>query len=702
MSQQHTVRNPFSGSFTLWEHLRAYLSGLLDRYRFPEEFVIVSTAILVGLGTGFAAVIFVWLLEQINQISHFSIERLGIVAGLLLPMGVAGFVVGTIVQRWASEVKGSGVPDVMEAVAVQSGRIRPRVVVAKLVASSLTIGTGGSAGREGPIVQVGSAWGSTVGQLLRFSDARVRTLVACGAAAGIAATFNAPIAGSIFAMEVILGSFTVRYFGAVVISSVTAGVISRIFLSSDPAFIVPAYPLHHLGELPIYVVLGGLAAVVAVLFTRMRFFAEDLFDTWHVSLPVKAALGMILTGLVGLLVPGRAVLGSGLELLGEAIAQNFQISLGMMAVLLVFKIVATVLTLGTGNSGGIFAPSLFVGAALGGMVGTVAHQFWPTVAVNPGAYAIVGMAAVFAGAARAPITAVLIVFEMSGDYHLILPLMLATVLATLIAELIFKESIYTLNLRRKGISLERGRDLDILQSVTVNEVMQHNVVTIPRDMTLVELSDRFARTHSHGYLVRNADGSLWGIVTVSDLDRAVADERPRKTTVDEIGVPREQLVVTTPDETIGQTLSLMGVRGLGRLPVVAPDAPNKLLGLIRREDIARAYNIALARRAELQHRTKRAQLRNIDDTEFVDLVLKPEDRAVGKTLQQISATLPQDCILISVRRQGKILIPHGNTTFQEGDDITAFVSCKDYGKLRHCLQQTPNPESGQATHAPTS
>ncbi len=211
-------------------------------------------------------------------------------------MGVAGLAVGVIIARFASEAKGHGVPEVMEAVAMRGGRIRARVAAAKVVASALTIGTGGSAGREGPIVQVGSALGSTLGQMLRFSDERVITLVACGAAAGIAATFNAPIAGAIFALEVILGSFTVRYFGAVVISSVTASVVSQIFLSERQIFTVPAYPLNHLGEMPIYVVLGILSALVAILFIRVLYFAEDLFDSWRVPLPVRTTVGMVLTG----------------------------------------------------------------------------------------------------------------------------------------------------------------------------------------------------------------------------------------------------------------------------------------------------------------------------------------------------------------------------------------------------------------------
>ncbi len=240
------------------------------------------------------------------------------------------------------------------------------------------------------------------------------------------------------------------------------------------------------------------------------------------------------------------------------VAQDFQVTLGLMVALLIGKLLATTFTLGSGNSGGVFAPSLFMGAILGGIVGTVAHNLFPTVAVNPGAYAIVGMAALFAGAARAPITAILIVFEMSGDYKLILPLMLATVLATLIAERIFPESIYTFKLKLKGISLERGRDLDIMQTVTVDEVMTRTFQTVPDDMSLVEISDLFASTHRHGFPIIDGNGKLTGIVTVSDLDRAVDNELPRRTLVKEIGTPRSQLLVAMPDQAVGRSPGAYG------------------------------------------------------------------------------------------------------------------------------------------------
>lgn len=666
--------------------VREIAANLTQRFTIPEEIVIVTTALIVGVGTGLGTVVFVWMLRQIGAFTDFVVANVGLIVGTLSVMAGAGVIVGFMIDRWASEAKGHGVPEVMEAIAIRGGRIRPRVAAVKVLASSLTIGAGGSAGREGPIVQVGSALGSTVGQVLRFSEERVRTLVACGSAAGIAATFNAPIAGTIFAMEVILGRFTVRYFGAVVISAVAASVTSQALLGNKLAIQVPAYTLQNLAELPIYVVLGLLAALVAVLFIRVLYFTEAKFDAWRIPMPAKTALGMVMTGIVALLVPGQEVLGPGLHVIGDTISQDFPVTLGFMAVLLIGKLLATSFTLGSGNSGGIFAPSLFMGAVLGGMVGKVAHGLWPTIAVNPGAYAIVGMAAVFAGAARAPITAILIVFEMSGDYKLILPLMLATVLATLVAERIFPESIYTFKLKLKGISLDRGRDVDILQSVTVDEVMTRSVQTVPETMSLVDLSDLFAQTHRHGFPMLDINGRLSGIITINDLDRAVDNGLPRRTPAREIGTLRGQLLVATPDQPVGDVLRRMGTRGLGRMPVVDKNEPDHLIGMIRRSDIIRAYDLALSRRAELQHRARRMQLRNLDGTEFVDVVLETGDYAVDKRLVDIAPLIPDDCILVSIRREGRVVIPHGTTVFRPGDTITAFVRRNDIGRVEACLR----------------
>ena len=678
------------------------LNALLDRWNPPEEVVLILSALFVGAGTGLGAVVFVWLLKQINQLAQQFQAWLGGVVGLLAFMILAGLAVGYLVDKWAREAKGHGVPEVMEAIALRGGRIRPRVAAIKVLASSLTIGAGGSAGREGPIVQVGSALGSTLGQVLHFSNERVRTLVACGAAAGIAATFNAPIAGSIFALEVILGRFTVRYFGTVVISSVVASVIGRIFLSDKPAFTVPAYALNHVGELLIYSVLGILAGLVAVAFIRALYRVEKFFDTWKFPAPLKAALGMLLTGLVALLLPGREVLGPGLEFIGETIAGDFSHPLGFLTLLLVLKMLATCFTLGAGNSGGVFAPTLFMGAVLGGMVGTVAQNLWPDMVLHPGAYAIVGMAATFAGAARGPITAVLIVFEMSNDYRLILPLMLATVISTFLAERIFQESIYTLKLKLKGITLQAGRDVDVLQTIRVEEAMTTNPLTVPHTMTLEALSETFARTGRHGFIVLDANDQLWGLVTLNNLRVALADgEKASQVQVADIAVPRSELAVAYPDETLGEALARMGVRGVGRMPVLDRAHPDRLVGLIRRDDVIRGYRLALARRAEVQHRTKQFHLRNLDDAEFIEITIEKGFLSVGQPLKRLAAALPHDCVLVSVRREDRIVIPHGDTMIQVGDRITAFIKSGEIDQLRASLCQELEQEDQFLDHPPS-
>jgi CIC family chloride channel protein len=323
---------------------------------------------------------------------------------------------------------------------------------------------------------------------------------------------------------------------------------------------------------------------------------------------------------------------------------------------------------------------------LGTAFGIIANQLFPTITAPPGAYALVGMAAVFAAGAHAPITAVLILFELTGDYRIILPLMLTVVVATLLAQRMLQgESVYTLKLSRRGIRLERGHDIDVMQSVSVGEVMTTEIDSVNPNMSLVGLSEVMSQTRHHGFPIVDDAGQLVGVVTMTDVDRAIAEDVSRKTPAGEIGTSREQLLVAYPDETMGEALQRMSRRGLGRLPVVSRQDPNELLGMVRRHDIIEAYNVGLTRRAELQHRVKRMGLRNIDGTEFIEIRLNEQDPAVGKTLQQIAATLPADCVLVSIRRTGRIIIPHGSSVLQTGDRLTAFVSEDVVSDVRACF-----------------
>jgi CIC family chloride channel protein len=511
--------------------------------------------------------------------------------------------------------------------------------------------------------------------------------VACGAAGGIAATFNAPIAGVLFALEVILGQFSVRYFSTVVISSVTASVIGRIAFGNVPAFAVPTYALVSPWELVLYGLLGVLAAPVAVAFVRILYWFEDRFDEWR-ALPdyLKTPIGGGLLGLTGLLflqlnrnqgwnVPGDPVsfFGVGYEamewaLLGQG---TVLLLLGLTAV----KILATSLTIGSGGSGGVFAPSLFIGSMLGGAFGHVSHSLFPNVTATPGAYALVGMAAIFAGAARAPITSVLILFEMTDDYRIILPLMLATVVSTILAEYLSRESIYTLKLLRRGVRLEQGRDIDVMQGVLVGEAMTTDVDTVSSDLSLVELEQIFADSHHHGFPVLDEHGELVGVVTLQDLARAAERGSLEGFTVGDIAT--RSVLTVYPDEPMWVALKRLGTRDVGRLPVVDRGSPRRLVGLIRRSDIVRAYRVGISRRLDLQERADRLRLGRLTGTEFVEIRVEPGSPQAGRRVRELP--LPEDCLLTTARRGNKVILLHGDTRIQEGDRLVALAdpSCAE-------------------------
>ncbi len=678
------------------------LARFFVRHQPSQSVVLLVTALVVGGLTGVGAVVFRYLIEGVSRFCYVWVPQVtsgfGDAYVVILP-AIGGLIVGVAVYRYAREAKGHGVPEVIEAVALHGGRIRPVVAVVKALASAICIGSGGSAGREGPIVQIGSSLGSSVGQALRLSDDRMRNLVACGAAAGIAATFNAPIAGVMFALEVILGEFGVQYLSTVVVGAVTASIVGQAAFGDVPAFPIPTqYGVESTWEYVLYAVLAVLAAVTGYAFVRSLYGAEDLFDRWE-GVPewFKPAVGGALLGLVALAYPVATgatwdttphVYNVGYDVIEGALENQY--ALAVVITLLVAKLLATSLTLGSGGSGGVFAPSLFMGAMLGSTFALAVEHFVPGVVSSPGAYALVGMAAVFAAAAHAPITAFLIVFELTGDYGLILPLMLSVIMATLLGQrLLGGESIYTLKLSRRGVRLQAGRDIDVLGAVTVEETMAVDFVTVTTDTTISELSRAIAEHRRLGFPVLDEQGALWGIVTVADLDRAMDAGMANATQVRQIGTSWPRLQVAYPDEPVGTALERMGERGIGRLPVVSRHDQRHLIGLIRRDDIVRAYNLALARRGRLKHKVERMQLAEGEGTELVEIMLEPDYHAVGHAILDIAADAELDWIVVSIRREGRTMIPHGDTVLQAGDLVTAIASAGDAEAVRQYLRGGP-------------
>jgi len=671
-----------------------WLRGLLARHAGGDGSLLV-TAVVVGLGAGAGAVVFRRLIAIVRFVSFEwfpSITAHWGMAYVVLAPALGGLIVGPLIYFFAREAKGHGVPEVMEAVALRGGRIRPIVAVIKSIASSVSIGTGGSVGREGPIVQIGSTLGSGLGQLLKMSDARVRNLVACGAAGGIAATFNAPIAGVTFALEIILGDFSVRSFGTVVIASVTASVIGRAALGNAPAFRVPQHTLNSLWEFPLYVVLGVAAAAVAVVYVRMLYGTEDRFDRWtKVPEWSKPAFGGLMLGVLALTygqVPALAfdqipqVYGVGYDTIEIGLLGG-ETMLVMLA-LVGLKILATSLTLGSGASGGVFAPSLFIGSMLGGSLGLIFAWLFPGVPASAGAYALVGMGAVFAGATQASMTAVLIIFEMTGDYKIILPLMLSVVTATLISRrALHRESIYTLKLTRRGVRLYGGRSLDVLEGVRVEEVMSQSV-TLPPDSPVEGLTEVFLRANRNALPVVDAGQRLVGVVSLTDVRTALESGHDASgLTVGDIMT--RTLVTAHPDESLNAVLQRMAPRDLSRLPVVARDDETRLLGVVRRNDIVRAYNLGLARRVSEPFQAPE-MLGRSGTVEFIEIDLPASSPCVGRSVAEISRDFPRQSLLVSVRRaDGEVIFPHGGTVLRAGDRIVAYARKDHLQELRRVL-----------------
>lgn len=637
----------------------------------------LALSAVVGVGVGVGAAGLVLALESLGHVMEslfvvdngetFSLERAWIF--LTVPIGLV--LAWWIARRFAPEVAGDGVPASTEALMVQGGNIKGRVAPLKLLATALTVGLGGSAGREGPIVQIGASIGSWFSRRFNMGEDQVRSLVAAGAGAGIGASFNAPIAGMLFALEVILVSFAPRHMSAIVIASVTAAITSQTLVGEELALSAGVYDLNSFNELFLY---AGLAlAIVAVGF----FFLKTLDIVEGFAHKHAAALSWLRPTIAGLLVAGLiyvepALFGTG-QKVTNSLLLNEQVTaitgvgeLWWILILLALgKALATSLTISSGASGGAFMPSLFMGAAVGAGFARLAGEFWTgSTPIEAGAFAVVGMAAMFAVVGRAPLTAILIVFEVTGarDYGLILPLMLTATLGTFLAERFMKDSVYTMALKRRGIRLTRTAEVDILDTVTVGSVMRDPAFLASPDQPLGEVREELNAHRSHGVPVVD-DDELIGIVTVTDLNRVSG-----AAVVGEVMTRRPTTV--TPSTPVSRALERMAALGVGRLPVVDDDDPRRLVGLFRREEAVRAYHEALTSTTDHHlHRLRLAQ-RTQPGAGYFDFRIPHGSMADGRRVREV--VWPEGSTLVSIRRGREVLVPSGSTTLEAEDVVTAF------------------------------
>ncbi len=551
---------------------------------------LLALALLVGLGAGIGAVLFRLMIENLTRLftgytdyaavpgrAHGYLTGVGGWFVVLTPV-LAGAVYGPLVHRFAREARGHGVPEVMLAVARNGGRIRPQVAVVKAAASALCIAGGGSVGREGPIVQIGSALGSSLAQLCRLDERRIRLLVACGAAGGISATFNAPLAGVFFAMELILRQWAADSFGMVVIASVTSSIVARGLMGDVPFLPLPAFHVEHLVEYPLFALLGLVAGLAGVGFSRVLYLVEDLCDwAWRGPEWLRPMVGGVVLG--GLLLVLPQMYGVGYPVLGRAVDGGYAIA--FLLVLLVGKVLACSLTIGIGGSGGVFAPSLFCGAMVGAAFGEVVQTVAPSAGGSVGAFALVGMGAVFAGAARAPITAVVMLFELTGEYTIILPLMLAIVLATGISHLVSRDTVYTRKLLRRDIDIDEPADARLARQ-PLGAIMGATPQPVGAGTPLREVAALFASSGAGSLPVLDPEGRYLGVLSAHEIMDAVA--AGEDTDVGSLCAPLESAHLSDP---LSRAVRLLD-RGADAVPVV--DDQDTLVGWVGHRDVLAALS----------------------------------------------------------------------------------------------------------------
>ena len=569
----------------------------LPRWGVDENTLLLAFAVVIGAAVGVSVIVFYKLIDLVQAVSIGTAARITAVGSLsILLVVVVGLSLTRLLIRYgAGDSDGYNIPDVMRAIAKRGGVIHSSPVAVKTVAAALAIGVGGSVGAEGPVAVAGSALGSRTGRFFRSGPARLKVLVGCGAAAGISAAFNAPIAGVFFSLEKVVGSFGVTSFPPVLVASVISAAISRAVLGDTPVIEIPTvYGIGSHGDLVFYAVLGVITGAVAVLYTRGVHGMGDLLGrlrfNWH-----RVLAGALLVGLLDVMFRadlwGRGHESFSIEMIGGRTA-------GFLIALAFAKLIATAATITVTRAGGVFTPAMFIGATLGGGLAVLANQTLPWFTIEPEAFALVGMAGLVAGATHAPLTAIMIVFEMTGDYALILPLMLCGAIAYITARRIYPESVYSEWLVRRGENIHSGRDTAVLERLKVQDSFNDDPQVIGENATVPQIVAAISNSSQIEFPVLDTELKLVGMITYDDL-RTVMTEADTLASVILAGDLANHLFEwVTPEDSLRTALQKLSVRGSHHIPVIVGEGQDKLLGLIGRTEILSAYDMELLKEQE--------------------------------------------------------------------------------------------------------
>ncbi len=566
-----------------------------------SEVLLLLFAIAVGALAGIGALVFMgliafgqWAFWPAGANFLVQVTQAPWWLRLLAPV-LGGLALGPVIAFLVPELRGPGVSEVIEAAALEDSYIRPPMPLLKTLCTALTIATGGSVGREGPVAGIGAALGSSFGRFFGLSPEKVRVALACGVAGGIAATFNAPFAGTLFAVEIVLGDIQVAYLGPIVLAAIIAVIVTHQIWTGFPVLTSPAFALRHPGELGLYLLLGLLGGFLAILFIRAVYGCDTLFRKIPAPEWCKPALGGLALGVIGLWSPH--VFGVGYDSINLALTGK--LALDSTALIFLAKFLATAICLGS-MSGGVFGPTLFLGAMLGSSLALTWNMFFPQVHINPVDYALVGMGTMVSGVTLGPITAILVVFELTKDYRTIVPLLISCTTSLLLVKYLYGSSIYQTKLLRRGIRLVHGLDANVLATLQVKDCMSSQVETIQEDTTLPEIIQKAEISASPFLLVLDQRGDLSGLITMADLRQDLRVAQTISSSVTAAQLMTRQNVSITPEDTLEAALELFEEKNFTFLPVVQPPEGKKVLGLLKREDLVRAYKQRLLKTRLLQ------------------------------------------------------------------------------------------------------
>ncbi len=688
---QETVRS--------WDFALARRFGMSSR----EERTFYLLVAATGLGVGFLALAVGWLTDLVQRVlwrDGTDMLAAAQAAPSWMRLGapvIGGLMVGLVLWWGRARVSGHGTSALIEAVALKGGQVEPKPILLAVVAGIATVGSGGSLGREGPMVSLGSMLSSWFGSRFGLSPQRVRILLGCGAAAGVASLYNTPIGGALFAMEVILGNFAFEIFGPIVVSSVLSTIVVRTVKGTAPIYAVPEYALVSGRELFAYVGLGIVGGLASALFIQVTRGSGALFRAVKfVPRPLRPALGMLGVGALGLTVP--YVYGNGFETI--TLALHGKLPWLLLLAIPAAKLLATALTSGSGCAGGMFTPSLLVGSLVGGAYGTVIHDAWPALTATSGAYAAVGMAAIAAGTSHAPISAILIAFEFTGNYGLILPMMLAAITATVLARKLYAPSIYTESLARRGVDVSMRMEEAALATLKAEDLVRPDADVLAPGDDYPAVVEKFLSAHRQRLFVVNEEKHLLGAISLHDIKHALEDPGSLPAVVaHDLMLPVQNVVKKS--ERLHRATEMFAASAFERLPVV--DEENRLLGVLSKRDLLAVYAQEVLGRPAMLAKFVSSR----DDQTSRDYVELPPDFAlemvpvppdlIGKTLAE--AKLPQTwgARVIEIRRrkafgEDEHMIPGGDTMLEAGDLLVLVGPADKLERLIHGGDPSPTAE----------